>query len=171
VGSRHQPAPTQIDPQASFLIAYRCSPNLPRCQSPTRSPYRRSPLRFFSAAVRLTVDLPLQSFPPSTSVPPKPHHPGAARRPHPHPSPISSLSEHCRCNRAPSPPPRVTVVPPPPVDPDLHITPSKVRFSLLIIPGRFPLAAGDRRHRNSASKSRLFFPCEPRTRLQQSKSF
>jgi hypothetical protein len=104
--------------------------------------------------------------PPSTSIPPKPYHPGTAHRPHPHPSPISSTLEHHRRSRAPSPPPRVIVVPPPPVDPDLHITSSKVRSSPLILLGRFPLAAGDHSRRNSAGESRLFFPGEPRTRLQ-----
>jgi hypothetical protein len=71
----------------------------------------------------------------------------------------------------PSPPPRVAVVPTPPVNPDHHITPSKVRASPLVLPGRFPLAAGDHRRRNLAGKTRLFFPSEPRTRLQWFKSF
>jgi hypothetical protein len=104
--------------------------------------------------------------PPSTSVPPEPHHPGVAHRPYPHLSPISSTPEHRRRSRAPSPPPRVIVVSPPPVDPDLHITPSKVRSSPLILPGWFPLAAGDHHHRNSVGESRLFFPGEPGIRLQ-----
>jgi hypothetical protein len=108
---------------------------------------------------------------PSTSVPPEPHHPGVAHRTHPHPSPISSMSEHRRRSRAPSPPPRVIIIPHPPVDPDLHITPSKVHSSPLILPGRFPLAVGDHRHWNSANESRLLFPGEPGTRLQSSKSF
>jgi hypothetical protein len=126
VGSHHQPTPAQIDPRVSFLIAYRCSSNLPRRQSPTRSPYRRSPSRFFSAAVQLTTIRHSRRSLPSTSIPPEPHHLGAAHRPHPHPSLISSMPEHRCRSRAPSPPPRVIVVPPPPVDPNLHITPSKV---------------------------------------------
>jgi hypothetical protein len=158
VGSRHQPAPAQIDPRASFLIAYRCSPNLPRCKSPTRSPYRRSPSRFFSAAVRLTVDPPLQSFLTLDKCTTRTTSPGAAHKPHPHPSPISSTPEHRRHSRALSPPPRVVIVPPPPVDPDLHITPSKVHSSLLVIPDRFPLAAGDRHRRNLAGESRRSSP-------------
>jgi hypothetical protein len=43
-------SPTQIDPLASFLIAHQCSPNLSRCQFPTRLLYRRSPSQFFSTA-------------------------------------------------------------------------------------------------------------------------
>jgi hypothetical protein len=61
-------------------------------------------------------------------------------------------------SRLPSPPPRFTAVPPPPVDPDHHITPSKLPASPLVLPGRFPLAAGDSRHRNLAGMSRLPSP-------------
>jgi hypothetical protein len=68
------------------------------------------------------------------------------------------MPEHRRHSRALSPPPRVIVVPPPPVDPDLHITPSKVRSSPLVLPGRFPLAADDHRRWNLAGESRLSSP-------------
>jgi hypothetical protein len=166
VGSRRQPARAQIDPRASFLIAYRAPrtyPDVnPRLDRPTNA--RRqgsSPLPFGSPPIHRS-----SRSPPSTSVPPEPHHPDAARRPHPHPSPIFSTPEHHRRSRAPSPPPRVIIVPPPPVDPDLHITPSKVRSSPLILPGRFPIATGVHSRRNSADESRLFFPGEPGTRLQ-----
>jgi hypothetical protein len=129
MGSRRQPGPAQIDPRASFLIAYRCSPNLTHANPPLDHPTdarRRgsSLLPFGSPPIRRS-----RRSPPSTSIPPEPHHPGASHRPHPHPSPISSTPDHCRRSRAPSPPPRAIVVPPPPVDPDLRITPSKVRSS------------------------------------------
>jgi hypothetical protein len=166
VGSRRQPAPAQIDPRASFLIAYRCPRTYPDANPPLdrpTDPRRRgsSPPPFGSPPICRS-----HRSPPSTSIPPKPHHPGAAHRPHPHPSPISSTPEHCRRSRAPSPPPRVIVIPPPPVDPDLHIIPSKVRSSPLILPGRFPLTASDHHRWNSVGESRLFFPGEPGTRLQ-----
>jgi hypothetical protein len=79
-----------------------------------------SPPPFGSPSIRRS-----RRSPPSTSVPPEPHHPGAAPRPHPHPSPSSSTSEHRSRDQAPPSPLRVAAVLPPPVNSDLHITPQQ----------------------------------------------
>jgi hypothetical protein len=66
------------------------------------------------------------------------------------------MPEHRRRDQAPPPPLRVAAVPPPPVTPDLHIT--LARFAL--VPGRFPLADGDRHRWNLTGISRPLYPDE-----------
>jgi hypothetical protein len=125
VGSRHHlPLLKLIPEQASSSPtgAHRTYPDAnPPQHRPTDARRRgSSPPPFGSPLIRRS-----SRSPPSTSVPPEPHHPCAAHRPHPHPSPISSTSEHRCHSRALSPLPQIIVVPPPLVDPDLHITPAR----------------------------------------------